>query len=232
MGADTQVTCVVPVFNAESFLDAALQSIFSQTHGAIEIVAVDDGSTDGSAAVLARYRDRLTVLSQPNRGEAAARNAGIRVARGEFVAFLDADDLWEPTKIARQLDRLRAQPAIDLSFTRFQNFWTEEVHGASRPSADGEPDGPSASWSICTLLTRRSSFDRFGHFDEQLRVLPNMTWFVEAAKRGARVDVLPDVLMRRRLHDTNNTRTNRDPNRDEFFGMLKAWRDLQQARSR
>ena len=97
------ISCVVPVFNGERYLGEALDSILAQTYRPLELLVVDDGSTDGAAALVTRYRDQTRPLFQPNAGQAAARNLGLSVARGEFVAFLDADDLWHPEKLARQM---------------------------------------------------------------------------------------------------------------------------------
>jgi glycosyltransferase involved in cell wall biosynthesis len=97
------ISCVVPVFNGERYLGEALDSILAQTYRPLELLVVDDGSTDGTAALVTRYRDQIRPLFQPNAGQAAARNLGLSVARGEFVAFLDADDLWHPEKLARQM---------------------------------------------------------------------------------------------------------------------------------
>ena len=120
------------------------------------------------------------------------------VAAGGYVAFVDADDFWEPGRIATQVDAMGRDPDIDLCFTAFQNFWMPEVRDEHRRVA-ARAELPFAAWSICTLLTRRDVFDRFGPFDEHLRKLPNMTWFLHAVGRGAHVTVLPEVLMQRRI---------------------------------
>src|SRR5262249_17267514 len=121
------VSCIVPVFNGERYLGETLDSILAQTYRPREIIVVDDGSTDGTAAVVAAYGKRVTSVWQANAGEMAARNRGLTRARGEFIAFLDADDLWHPEKLARQIARFQERPEIDLSFTRFQNFWVSEL---------------------------------------------------------------------------------------------------------
>jgi glycosyltransferase involved in cell wall biosynthesis len=126
------VSCIVPVYNGERYLAEALESILGQTYRSLEVIVVDDGSTDGTAAVLATYRQRITCLHQTNAGHAAARNRGLAVARGEFVAFLDADDLWHPEKLARQMARFQARPELDASVTHVQNFWMAEL-GAGLP---------------------------------------------------------------------------------------------------
>jgi glycosyltransferase involved in cell wall biosynthesis len=222
------VSCVVPVFNGERFLGETLRSVLDQTYRPIEVLVVDDGSTDGTAAVIAAHGDRVTAIRQANRGEAAARNAGWRAARGDLVAFLDADDLWEPEKTARQVARLRSTPEIDLCFTRFQNFWVPELEEEARRYRDHPLARPSAAWSVGTLLAPRRVFERFGPFDETLG-WPNITWFLRAAGQGARIEVLSEVLMRRRLHGGNANRAKRERRGDLLLPVLKAWRDYRRA---
>ena len=88
------ISCIVPVYNGERYLRQALDSILTQTYRPLEIIVADDGSTDGTAAVVTRYGDQIHYIRQDNSGAPAVRNLGLRVAHGEFVAFLDADDLW------------------------------------------------------------------------------------------------------------------------------------------
>ena len=107
MSAPT-VTCIVPVFNGERYLREALDSIVAQSHQTLDVLLVDDGSTDASAAVAKSYGDRIRYFFQPNAGPAAARNVGLAAAQGEFVAFLDADDRWHPEKLTLQLARFAA----------------------------------------------------------------------------------------------------------------------------
>ena len=121
------ISCIVPVFNGERYLGKALESILKQTYQPLEIIVVNDGSTDGTAAVAARYGDQIHYVRQNNAGAPTARNLGLSVARGEFVAFLDSDDLWHPEKLERQMARFDACPQIDLCVTYVQNFWIREL---------------------------------------------------------------------------------------------------------
>ena len=122
------ISCVIPCYNGERFLGAALDSVIAQTLPPAEIIVVDDGSTDGSTAdVAANYGSRVTYLRQDNAGPAAARNRGLACARGDFVAFLDADDLWHQDKLARQAVRFEARPELDISVTHLRAFWEFEV---------------------------------------------------------------------------------------------------------
>ena len=115
------VSCVIPVHNGASYLDATLATVFSQTYRPLEVIVVDDGSTDTSAEVARRYGVKL--VQQAQGGQAAARNAGIQAASGDYLAFLDADDLWHPGKLTRQMARFEARPELDISVTLIQNFW-------------------------------------------------------------------------------------------------------------
>jgi glycosyltransferase involved in cell wall biosynthesis len=223
------ISCIVPVFNGERYLAETLESILKQTYGPLEIIVADDGSTDGTPAVVARYRERVTYLWQPNAGETAARNLGLCAARGDFVAFLDADDLWHPDKLARQVARFQERPDLDLCFTRFQNFWIPELAEEARHHQARAFSLPSSAYSICTLLARRAAFRRFGRFvDDGRRGPQNLIWLFHAAEQGARIAMLPDLLMYRRLHRDNLSRKRATAHDlDTFLPILKAWRDYQ-----
>src|SRR5690606_28366702 len=112
--AGSQVSVIIPVYNGERYLAEAVHSILAQTVPTLEIIVVDDGSTDGTARVAQRFGDAVCYVYQPNRGPAAARNRGLERARGEIVAFLDADDLWREGKLACQCARLEADPTLDI----------------------------------------------------------------------------------------------------------------------
>ena len=110
------VSVVIPAFNAERTLGPAIESAFAQTYPKVEIIVVDDGSTDGTPAVLERYGDRIRGVRQKNQGEGAARNCGIEKAQGSLIAFLDADDLWDAAKLSAQVAVLTSSPEIGLVF--------------------------------------------------------------------------------------------------------------------
>src|SRR6266508_897311 len=107
------VSVVIPNYNCGRFLEETLESVFAQAYPAVEVIVVDDGSTDDSLQVLEKYAGRVNVIRQANQGVSAARNAGIRASHGELVALLDADDLWHPDKLAKQV-ALFANPAVGL----------------------------------------------------------------------------------------------------------------------
>src|SRR5271154_679320 len=116
------VSVVIPVFNNGPYIADAVKSVLSQTRSPTEIIVVDDGSTDGTAAALQSFRNSIRYVYQNNRGEPAARNRGIRESTGEYVAFLDGDDLWRSTKLELQMDYLQRYPNCALVYTDMSTF--------------------------------------------------------------------------------------------------------------
>jgi glycosyltransferase involved in cell wall biosynthesis len=171
------VSVVIPAFNAAWCVGKAIESVLSQDCEDREIIVVDDGSTDDTAAVLARYAGAIRVIAQANGGMSNARNAGIRAARGEFLAFLDSDDWWLPGKLSRQVELLRTRP--DLGFCscsarvedmegRLLNLWECPTwHGPFVVHLFGS--GADVPGSCSAVLARRALVLEVGAFDETLR---------------------------------------------------------------
>lgn len=195
------VSVIVPVFNGERFLAPALQSVFNQDYRQLEVLVVDDGSTDTSAAI-ARTFPEAQYIFQSNQGAAAARNTGVQAATGAFIAFLDADDLWLPTKLSSQMAYHAEHPEVDCSFIGLANFVEDGVEPPQwlrdNQSLSGRPD-----YSPCTLLAKRSVFDQVGLFDTSYHVGEDTEWFARFADAGLKVGFIPEILVRRRIHGAN-----------------------------
>lgn len=229
-GSDPLVSCVVPVFNGERYLREALDSVLQQSYQRLELIVVDDGSTDGTAAVAASYGDRLRLLRQPNAGPAAARNRGLHEAGGEFIAFLDADDLWQADKLTRQMARFAARPEIDACVTHALNFWIPELAQEEARFRNHRIARPLPGYLASTMLARRRAFELVGAFDATLGFGHSTEWFLRGAARGAVVEVLPEVLYYRRIHHANRSRQMNAASRDEFLRLVKAHLDRQRGR--
>lgn len=219
MGAPL-VSCIVPVHNGQRYVAEALDSIVAQTHRPLEIVVVDDGSNDRTPAILAGYRHPLTVVRQDRMGTVAARNAGLLHASGEYFAFLDADDLWHPCKLALQLRSLLASARAQVGFTFIQNFWSQEV-----PERMRDPDPAlerAAPGYVCpAMLAQRAVFDLVGQFDASVRHTSEMRWILEAAELGVEMTMIHAIAVRRRLHLQNQSRHSRGPAVEEYLQLLK-----------
>ena len=215
------ISSIVPVFNGERYLKEALDSIRAQTYRPLEIIVADDGSTDGTAAIVAGYGEEVRYLFQPNAGPAAARNLGLSAARGEFVAFLDHDDLWHPEKLARQMARFQARPDLDVSVTHVQNFWIPELSDEAARYKDHRRSQAVPGYTTTTLLARRTLFDSVGGFDPVVQHGDSTEWFLRVAEHGAVMELLPDVLSDRRLHQTNRTWHMATASRDQYLRIVK-----------
>jgi glycosyltransferase involved in cell wall biosynthesis len=225
------ITCIVPAFNGERYLRETLNSILAQRYQHLEIIVADDGSTDGTAAAAAAYGDQLRYLWQPNKGPAAARNLGLGCAKGEFVAFLDQDDLWHPDKLTRQLARFQARPELDAAVAHVRLFWDEALRLEEEKLRGHRLTSDLPGYITGTLLARRALFETVGPFDGELRYGDALGWFLRAAEHGATVELLPDVLLYHRMHRSNLSRREAKHSRDEFLQILKASLDRRRRRA-
>ncbi|MBS0305635.1 MAG: glycosyltransferase family 2 protein [Proteobacteria bacterium] len=187
------VSVVVPAYNAAAFVGRAVDSVLAQSGVDYELLVVDDGSSDGTVAVLAAYGDRLRVLVQANAGPAAARNRGLHEARGRYVAFLDADDWWLPEKLARQVALLDGRPEIGFCSTATRVVTEGGAPAGEWPCVPGERPlletlfvrSAAVSGSTSGVLARRELLLGAGGFDEALRGFedPDL-WMRLAARAG------------------------------------------------
>jgi glycosyltransferase involved in cell wall biosynthesis len=197
-----RLSVVLPVFNGASFLAAAIDSVLAQTRPADEIIAVDDGSTDDSRAILARYH-AVRVVSQPNAGCAAARNAGAALASGDAIAFVDQDDIQCVERFAWQIDALRADSRLGFVVCSQQNFLSETMVLLPSWCDPRTLAGPQHGFGANTLLLRREVFSRVGAFDPEKVPMDDSDWLLRALDGGERYLHIDEPLVRRRIHDAN-----------------------------
>jgi glycosyltransferase involved in cell wall biosynthesis len=191
MSAPT-VSVVIPAYNAAWCAGRAVDSVLAQTFRDFELIVVDDGSTDNTVDVLAGYGERIRTLSKPNGGLSSARNAGIQAARGEFVAFLDADDWWMPEKLVRQVAWMQAHPETIFCSTaaRLVNPEGESIGewrcGACSSSALEAIFSANAhvAGSGSAVVARRQALLETGGFDERLGSLEDIDMWMRLAARG------------------------------------------------
>ena len=219
------ISCIVPVFNGELYLAEALDSILAQTYRPLDIIVADDGSTDGTPDVVAGYGQRVRYVWQPNAGANAARNLGLNAARGDFVAFLDADDLWHPEKLMRQMACFQARPELKLCLTHVQNFWVPELEEERRQFRDHRLSKPVPGHATQTLLARKSLFEEIGQFDAARTHTGDTEWLLRAKELGVVTEMMAEVLVHRRLHRTNLSRRAAAASRDEYLRLVKSTLD-------
>jgi glycosyltransferase involved in cell wall biosynthesis len=193
------VSVIVPAFNAGRTLAATLASIQAQSLAPAQVVVVDDGSTDDTAALAeAGALAGSELIRLANSGVASAMNAGLAAARGDWVAFLDADDLWEPACLQSQLAHVSANPGLDACVGGVTEFVCPSLSAADAGRLSPRP--PQTAWLAGATLVRRTIFERVGAFNPALRLGCWIDWVDRARRAGASFGEHQRLVMRRRLH--------------------------------
>ncbi|HUH98987.1 MAG TPA: glycosyltransferase [Anaerolineales bacterium] len=222
------VSIILPVHNGEQFLAETIQSVLAQSYHAYELIIVDDGSTDRTREI-ALSHPSVQYISQAHRGASAARNKGILAARGEYVAFLDADDLWEPDKLLVQIRAFEAHPEADIVTGHIQQFADPDPDSAQAPRYRFAEE-PVPGYSVIAIMIRRGVLDKLGLFDEDLETSAEVIdWFVKALEKKPNVLVLPQVVAKRRIHGKNISLIQQQGKNKVMVQILKASIDRKRA---
>ncbi len=223
-----RVSVILPVHNGASTIGRALESVFAQSFTDYEAVVVDDGSTDDTPSLLADYGDRIRVFSQSNRGVSASRNAGVRSATGEYIAFLDDDDEWMPEMLARCVAVLDQDPNCVLAYTGVLRV---DLTGTPMPNQEdqtGAINSPTLAqmlarpWIIVPsqFIVRRAVFERCDGFDERL-MGPEDAYFLLFAREHGYFRGVPDSLVRKTTRPLYPKALNREPQCELFCQLVR-----------
>lgn len=195
------ISVIIPVFNAEPFLDEALASLDSQNYPRLERIMVDDGSRDGAARSAAEKDPSIRYFRQENHGPSAARNLGLSRSEGELITFLDADDIWSGDKLTDQLHFLKKNPAVDVVYGLSLPFRAPRGNSSAKEFAAHPFWSPKPD----SALFRRQAFDRVGHFDINLSQGEDLDWFCRAREKGIAMAVIKSVHILYRRHEASLT---------------------------
>jgi len=205
------VSVIIPCYNNAEYLSEAVDSVLRQAYVDFEIIVIDDGSVDNTSEVSACFSDdkRFRYHYQPNQGLSAARNKGIELAKGRFIALLDADDIWLPEKLDRQMKLLSSDPDIGMVFTDFSTFDSSGVIASRKlPGQDVNLITYTRMFERnnfiypSTVMVRKDVFDECGGFDTTLRSIEDYDMWLRIA-RSHKVAGIPEPLTRIRQHDSN-----------------------------
>jgi glycosyltransferase involved in cell wall biosynthesis len=221
------ISVIIPIYNSGKYLREAIDSVLAQNYRPLEVLVVDDGSTDNGPELASSYGSEVRVIAIPHRGHPAARNAGIAASTGDFLAFLDADDLWTANKLDLQIEAFATNPSLDLVFGHMQNFisleLTTEERAKIKCNSTALPGMLQGS-----MLARRDSFHRVGPFPEERKMGDFLDWYGRATLQNMNIYVLPDTLVRRRIHLANFQRTHKHLRKENLI-VLKKLLDLRRA---
>lgn len=219
MTSAPRVSVIIPCYNHAAYLPESLGSVLSQTVPLHEVIVIDDGSSDGSAEIAGAFAPSVTVVSQPNSGIAAARNAGLQLARGDYIAFLDADDVWPADSLAARLAAFALDPATEVVFGLVEQFLSPELDAEARMRLHCPPGLSPARLAGCMLAQKRT-IDRIGLFDTSLKVGETMDWVARLNSDGAHSTIINQLVLRRRIHGSNTVLTHSVPS--DYLQVLRA----------
>ena len=217
------ISVIIPTYNSDKYIGEAIHSVLRQTCTDYEIIVIDDGSTDNTRGIIEKYFPEVEYFYIPNQGVSIARNYGIRRARGEFIAFLDADDLWLPEKLAMQLKLFEADKELMMVFTETRVFDTNGIKKATFSKKEMLMKGDIVKniflyshVSLPTVMVRRQVFHEIGCFDENLKAAEDDNLWMRIALK-CRIHLLDEVLVH--VRSTENS-LSRSPS-NIFYGVLK-----------
>jgi glycosyltransferase involved in cell wall biosynthesis len=195
------VSVIIPVYNGELYLAEALDSVLAQDYRPIEVIVVDDGSTDNTAEVARKY-SQVHYLHQTNQGPPAARNTGLSHCKGDLIAFLDADDLWVSGKLSMQVSFLEAHPEAGCVMGRTKNVLQE---GVVRPSwvEESTLSEDSVAYHMGTLLAHRRVLETVGNFNASYLYSDDFDWLIRLKESNISIGKMEKILHLRRIHLSN-----------------------------
>ncbi|HEX4464390.1 MAG TPA: glycosyltransferase family A protein [Solirubrobacterales bacterium] len=217
--AEPLITAAIPVRDGEAYLAEAIESVLGQSRPCDQVIVVDNGSSDRSAEIAVGFGSAVEVVPEPRPGIGPARNAALRAARGDYLAFLDADDLWEADKTAVQLAAFEAEPRLQLVFGHVRQFVSSDL---ASEEAEGlrVPPAPQPGQHIGAMLARRAAIEAIGPWPEDVRVSDGLTFLLRARELGLAQAMLAETVTLRRVHGANHSIHNRNE-RSEFARHLK-----------
>lgn len=192
------VSVIIPVFNGELYIKQAIDSILAQSYKLFEVIIVDDGSVDRTERIVASFKNKVHYVVQNNKGASAARNHGLKLSRGDFIAFLDSDDLWPENKLNLQVRCLIDNPKVEVLLGGTECFRTNIFNVLNQKQVYYD-------FQMGSALFRKSVFDKVGSFDEKLKFSEDYDWFFRAKEIGIEIALKEETTLFHRRHKKNIT---------------------------
>jgi glycosyltransferase involved in cell wall biosynthesis len=225
------ISCIVTSFNSEQFIAEAIRSILNQTYKSIEVIVADGGSTDKTKDVVQKLSSSIKYVTHNSLSPADTRNLGFNSSNGKYVAFLDADDLWHPEKLKKQMNCFIENPELDLCITYAEMFWSEDLKDEKDFFKDHPRTKSIPGYATTTLLAKKKVFEIAGKFKKDLWFTDAAEWFIRAKGLGLKIHIVKEPLTFHRMHNTNLTKRKSEESREEFLSLVKSVLDRKKSDS-
>lgn len=219
MTKNDSISVIIPTYNSATFISEAIESVLMQSYSPYEIIIIDDGSTDGTEEIVKKFGTKVQYVYQENQGPSPARNKGIKMANGNYVAFIDADDVWMPESLSCHVDQFKEFNNLDISIgltckMGFNKTSDIDIKKAKQESA--------LHLSLCASLIKKSVFNDVGFFDEDLILSQDTDWFLRAREAEKRIAISRELVSLYRRHSNNRTNNKKMVNYYLFKVFKKA----------
>lgn len=227
-----KISVIIPNYNYGRYIDHAIQSVLNQTYSNLELIVVNNGSTDNSLEVLEKYRNEILLIDQTNLGQSGARNSGLSRAKGDLVAFLDADDFWEPNKLESQISLVTDSTKLVycgiMQFkdpeNNFEQILLPKYRGDCAKHFINHPGASIVLSGESTALFSKDLLDKVGNFDPRLNSTAGWDFF-RRCSRFTNFDFINEPLVNYRLHSSNMSKSNTKVIQDMRLAYIKLFND-------
>lgn len=216
---DPLISVILPVFNGAQFLGEAIQSVLDQNYEPLEIIVVNDGSTDSTQQVALNFGDKIIYVKKENGGVSSARNHGLKLAKGEFISFIDSDDLWLNNKLLLQHILFSKNPQIEIIQGLIRRFLSPGIKPPKNFIKDID-EQPTLTLHLGAGLFKKSVFDKIGLFDETMKFSEDIDWFLRAIESRIKFSLIEETTYLYRIHESNMTLDGKNTN----MYLLKAFK--------
>ncbi len=199
------ISVMMPTYNNAKYIKQAIESIYAQNYDNIEIIVVDDGSTDNTKEILQQYKD-IKYFYIEHKGISVARNTALENAKGEYIAFLDSDDYWLPNKLNTQMQYFKDHPDCEIVFTKYENFFEDEKLKTNKRAMHEKMMEKFLKQYLPSSIIKKELFEKYGNFDENFSGVEDTEFLYRLLKKGVSIShIIPEVFYIRRIHGQNVT---------------------------
>ncbi|MBR3654616.1 MAG: glycosyltransferase [Elusimicrobia bacterium] len=199
------VSVMMPTYNNGRYIGQAIESIYAQNYKNIEVIVIDDGSTDNTKEIIKKYQD-IKYFYIEHKGISLARNIALEKSNGEYIAFCDSDDYWLPEKLNTQMQYFKEHPDCQIVFTKYENFFEDEKLKTNKRAMHEKLMENFLKQYLPSSVIKKELFEKYGLFDENFSGVEDTEFLYRILKKGVNIShIIPDIFYIRRIHGKNVT---------------------------